>query len=212
MQQGRAAAGHAFGAAVRRDVDRAAARRSTACRKSPGRPTQEQVTAANSPTGRDLRSGGYRAGCAIAVHGGLLKLIFCADDRTYWVSTVSAKSRPKMVGLGHVVRDVAAHRVVPLLALKTPTYSYAYHDAAIDGLTRLARAMTSARRPLSGTPWQQRREIDLRYKEARSRQEGSWHETWTTSATAPGSVRHDRPQSSPDVVTSWRQSTASSAG
>lgn len=27
------------------------------------------------------------------------------------------------------------------MALKTPTYGYAYHDAAVDGLTRLSRHM-----------------------------------------------------------------------
>jgi NAD(P) transhydrogenase len=47
-----------------------------------------------------------------------------------------------VVGLGHVVLHVGGSVEVFLtLALNTPTYSYAYHDATVDGLTRLAELM-----------------------------------------------------------------------
>ena len=48
----------------------------------------------------------------------------------------------EVVGLGHVVLHVGASVEFFLtLALNTPTYSYAYHDAAIDGLTQLSEVM-----------------------------------------------------------------------
>ena len=46
------------------------------------------------------------------------------------------------VGLGHAV--IAMGGTIELLlglALNAPTYSAAYHDAAIDGLSRLAEAL-----------------------------------------------------------------------
>lgn len=48
----------------------------------------------------------------------------------------------ELVGLGHVVLHVGASVELFLtLALNTPTYSYAYHDATADGLTRLTEEM-----------------------------------------------------------------------
>ena len=48
----------------------------------------------------------------------------------------------EVVGLGHVVLHVGGSVEWFLtLALNTPTYSYAYHDATVDGLTRLAELM-----------------------------------------------------------------------
>ena len=50
-----------------------------------------------------------------------------------------------MVGLGHVVLQLGGSVELFLtLALNTPTYSYAYHDATVDGLTRLTELMSTA--------------------------------------------------------------------
>jgi hypothetical protein len=38
-------------------------------------------------------------------------------------------------------RRAAAWSPFLTLALNTPTYTYAYHDAAVDGLTQLSRMM-----------------------------------------------------------------------
>ncbi len=48
----------------------------------------------------------------------------------------------EVVNLGHVVVQAGGSVERSLtLALNTPTYSYAYHDATIDGLTRLTDVM-----------------------------------------------------------------------
>jgi NAD(P) transhydrogenase len=47
-----------------------------------------------------------------------------------------------MVGVGHMVLHVGgAAELFFTLALNTPTYSAAYHDAALDGRARLAELM-----------------------------------------------------------------------
>ena len=47
-----------------------------------------------------------------------------------------------MVGLCHMALHVGgAAELFFTLALNTPTYSAAYHDAALDGLARLAELM-----------------------------------------------------------------------
>jgi NAD(P) transhydrogenase len=79
---------------------------------------------------------------AIAGHSGRLKLIFRADDRKVLGVHCLGDIASEVVGLGHVVLHVGATvEVFLMLALNTPTYSSAYHDAAIDGLTRLAELM-----------------------------------------------------------------------
>jgi NAD(P) transhydrogenase len=52
----------------------------------------------------------------------------------------------EMVGLGHVVLQTGGRVELFLtLALNTPTYSYAYHHATVDGLIQLTELMgTSA--------------------------------------------------------------------
>ena len=48
----------------------------------------------------------------------------------------------EVVNLGHVVvQDRGRVESFLTLALNTPTYTYAYHDAAVDGLTQLSRMM-----------------------------------------------------------------------
>ena len=50
-----------------------------------------------------------------------------------------------MVGLGHVVLGLGGRVELFLtLALNTPTYSYAYHDAAVDGLIQLSTLLGMA--------------------------------------------------------------------
>ena len=78
----------------------------------------------------------------IAGHDGLLKLIFRADDRKLLGVHCLGDIASEVVGLGHVVLHVGGSVESFLtLALNTPTYSYAYHDATVDGLTRLSELM-----------------------------------------------------------------------
>lgn len=71
-----------------------------------------------------------------------MKLIFRTDDRRLLGVHRFGDIASEVVGLGHVVLHVGASVELFLtLALNTPTYSYAYHDATIDGLTRLTELM-----------------------------------------------------------------------
>jgi NAD(P) transhydrogenase len=146
MQQGRAAAAHACGLVFGVAVDQ------TASSAVYGLPeiasvgaTEEQVQATGIPyvVGRcDLAS---TPRGAIAGHGGLLKLIFRADDRKVLGVHCFGDIASEVVGLGHVVLQLGGRVELFLtLALNTPTYSYAYHDATVDGLTRLTKLMTIA--------------------------------------------------------------------
>jgi NAD(P) transhydrogenase len=87
---------------------------------------------------------------AIAGHGGLLKLIFRADTRKLLGVHCFGDIASEVVGLGHVVLQLGGRVELFLtLALNTPTYSYAYQDATVDGLTRLTKRMSIAE---SGAP------------------------------------------------------------
>jgi hypothetical protein len=75
-------------------------------------------------------AGGHRLG---------LKLIFRADDRKLLGVHCIGDVASETIGLGHAV--IAMGGTIELLltlGLNLPTYSAAYHDAAIDGLSRLA--------------------------------------------------------------------------
>jgi NAD(P) transhydrogenase len=143
MQQGRAAACHACGLVVGVAVYQLP---STAVYGLPEVAgvglTEEQAQAAGIPyvVGRcDLAT--IPRG-AIAGHGGQLKLLLRADDRKLVGVHCLGDVASEVVGLGHVVLHIGGSVEVFLtLALNTPTYSYAYHDAAIDGLSRLAELM-----------------------------------------------------------------------
>ena len=75
-----------------------------------------------------------------AIDGKLAGLV--ADDRKLLGVHCCGDIASEVVGLGHVVLHVGGSGEVFLtLALNTPTYSYAYHDATVDGLTRLAELM-----------------------------------------------------------------------
>ncbi len=78
----------------------------------------------------------------IAGRGGRLKLIFRADDRKLLGVHCIGDLASEVVGLGHVALHVGgAVELFLTLGLNTPTYSHAYHDAAVDGLTRLAELL-----------------------------------------------------------------------
>ncbi len=143
MQQGRAAAAHACGLVFGVEIDQ------TASSAVYGLPevasvgaTEEQIRATGIPyaVGRcDLAS---TPRGAIAGHGGLLKLIFRADDRKLLGVHCFGDIASEVVGLGHVVLQLGGRVELFLtLSLNTPTYSYAYHDATVDGLTGLTKLM-----------------------------------------------------------------------
>jgi NAD(P) transhydrogenase len=140
MQQGRAAACHACGLVFGVAVDQVASSAVYGLPEVAGvGQTEEQVQAAGMPyvVGRCDLAMTPRG--AIAGHGGRLKLIFRADDRKLLGVHCLGDIASEVVGLGHMVLHVGGTVEVFLaLGLNTPTYSYAYHDAAIDGLTRLA--------------------------------------------------------------------------
>ena len=143
MQQGRAATSHACGVVFGVAVDQSP---STAVYGLPEvagvGTTEEQVQAAGIPyvVGRCDLAATPRG--VIAGHGGLLKLIFRADDRKLLGVHCFGDIASEVVGLGHVVLHVGGPVELFLtLSLNTPTHSYAYHDATVDGLTRLAKQM-----------------------------------------------------------------------
>jgi len=143
MQQGRAAAAHACGLMFGVVVDR------TASIAVYGLPeiasvgaTEEEARAAGIAYAVGRCDLALTARGAIAGHGGLLKLIIRADDRTLLGVHCFGDAASEVVNLGHVVVQ-GGGRVESFLtlALNTPTYTYAYHDAAVDGLTQLSRMM-----------------------------------------------------------------------
>ena len=159
MQQARAAACHACGLVFGVAVDQAPSSAVYGLPEIAGvGQTEEQVRAAGIPyvVGRcDLA---LTPRGAIAGHGGLLKLIFRADDRKLLGIHCLGDIASEVVGPGHVVLHVGGTVEMFLtLALNTPTYTYAYHDAAVDGLTRLASA-------LGGTPWSARAALHARVR------------------------------------------------
>jgi NAD(P) transhydrogenase len=148
MQQGRAAACHACGLVFGVEVDQA---QSSAVYSLPELAgvgaTEEQVRATGIAyvVGRcDLAT---TARGAIAGHGGRLKLIVRADNRKLLGVHCIGDSASEVVALGHLALHVGSTvELLLTLALNTPTYSAAYHDAAIDGLARLAELMGYERR------------------------------------------------------------------
>jgi NAD(P) transhydrogenase len=143
MQQGRVAAAHACGLMFGVVTDR------TPSMAVYGLPevasvgsTEEKVRAAGIPyvVGRcDLA---VTARGAIAGHGGLLKLIVRADDRSLLGVHCFGDVAAEVVNLGHVVvQGRGSVESFLALAFNTPTYTYAYHDAAVDALMQLSRLM-----------------------------------------------------------------------
>jgi NAD(P) transhydrogenase len=140
MQQGRAAARHACGLPFGLAVDHAASSAVYGMPEIAGVGlTEEQARQAEIPylVGRcDLAE---TARGTIAGRGGRLKLIFSADDRKLLGVHCLGDIASETVGLGHAVIAMGGTiEVLLTLALNAPTYTAAYHDAAIDGLARLA--------------------------------------------------------------------------
>jgi NAD(P) transhydrogenase len=154
MQQGRAAAAHACGLMFGVVVDRTPSIAVYGLPEVAGvGATEEEVRANGTPhvVGRcDL---GLTARGAIAGHGGLLKLIIRADDRTLLGVHCFCDIASEVVNLGHVVvQSRGSVESFLTLALATPTYGYAYHDAAVDGLMQLSLAMGLADRGAPAAP------------------------------------------------------------
>jgi NAD(P) transhydrogenase len=143
MQQGRAAAAHACGLMFGVVVDR------TPSIAVYGLPevasvgaTEEEVHAAGIAYAVGRCNLALTARGAIAGHGGLLKLVIRANDRRLLGAHCFGDLAAEVVNLAHVV--VHSRGTVDsflTLALNTPTYGYAYHDAAVDGLRQLSRLM-----------------------------------------------------------------------
>jgi NAD(P) transhydrogenase len=141
MQQGRAAACHACGLVVGVAVDRLAAAAVYGMPEVAGVGLTEEQAAASGEAyvvGRCPLATTARG--AIAGRGGLLKVIFHAEDRRLLGVHCLGDVAAEVVGLGHLALHLgtSAERLLAL-GLNTPTYSYAYHDAVLDGLARLAR-------------------------------------------------------------------------
>jgi NAD(P) transhydrogenase len=143
MQQGRAAAAHACGLMFGVVVDRTA---SIAVYGLPevasAGATEEEVRVVGIAYAVGRCDLALTARGAVAGHGGLLKLIIRSDDRTLLGVHCFGDAASEVVNLGHVVVQ-GRGRVESflMLALNTPTYIYAFHDAAVDGLTQLSRRM-----------------------------------------------------------------------
>ncbi|MFY9861818.1 MAG: FAD-dependent oxidoreductase [Candidatus Cybelea sp.] len=76
---------------------------------------------------------------AIAGHGGLLKLIFQKEDRKLLGIHCIGEIASEIVGIGQMaIRCGATLNTLATMSFNTPTYSYAYKYAALDGLRRLA--------------------------------------------------------------------------
>jgi NAD(P) transhydrogenase len=105
--------------------------------------TEEQTRAAGIPYVVGYCDLATTARGAIAGHGGRLKLIFRADDRKLLGVHCIGDIASEVVGLGHAALHVGGPVELFLaLGLNTPTYTYAYQAAAVDGLTRLAELIS----------------------------------------------------------------------
>jgi NAD(P) transhydrogenase len=78
---------------------------------------------------------------AIAGRGGRLKLIFLKQDRKLVGVHCIGDIASEIVGIGQMaIRCGGTMNTIANMSLNTPTYSYAYKYAALDGLRRLAAA------------------------------------------------------------------------
>jgi NAD(P) transhydrogenase len=143
MQQGRVAAAHACGLVFGLVADQTPSSAVYGIPEVAGvGATEEQVRAAGIPyiVGRCDLATTPRG--AIAGDGGLLKLIFRADNRKLLGVHCFGDIASEVVALGHLVLHVGGSVEVFLaLSLNTPTYCGTYHAATVDGLTRLAEQM-----------------------------------------------------------------------
>src|SRR5690348_13526434 len=100
--------------------------------------TEEQARAADVPFATGRCDFATTARGVIAGRGGLLKLVFRADDRRLLGVHCIGYLAAEVLGTGHVALHGgwSVERFLAL-GLNTPTYGHAYHDAALDGLARL---------------------------------------------------------------------------
>jgi len=78
---------------------------------------------------------------AIAGRGGLLKLVFLKSDRKLVGVHCIGDIASELVGIGQmVIRFGGTLNTIANMSMNTPSYSYAYKDAAFDGLRRLVTA------------------------------------------------------------------------
>jgi NAD(P) transhydrogenase len=154
MQQGRAAAAHACGLMFGVVVDRTASIAVYGLTEvASAGATEEEVRATGIPYAVGRCDLALTARGAIAGHGGLLKLIIRAEDRTLLGVHCFGEVASEVVNLGHVVvQSGGSVESFLTMAFNTPTYSYAYHDAAVDGLTQLSRLMGLADGGAPGAP------------------------------------------------------------
>ena len=76
---------------------------------------------------------------AIAGRGGILKLIFQTEDRKLLGVHCIGEIASEIVGIGQMaIRCGGTLNTLATMSFNTPTYSYAYKYAALDGLQRLA--------------------------------------------------------------------------
>jgi NAD(P) transhydrogenase len=81
---------------------------------------------------------------AISGHDGLLKLIFRRDDRRLLGVHCLGEIASEIIGAGQMVLHYGGTiDIFSKITLPTPTYSYAYKNAAFDGLRRLMNAQDS---------------------------------------------------------------------
>lgn len=77
---------------------------------------------------------------AISGHDGLLKLLFRRDDRRLLGVHCLGEIASELVGAGQIALHFGSTiDIFTMITLPTPTYSYAYKNAAIDGLRRLGK-------------------------------------------------------------------------
>lgn len=80
---------------------------------------------------------------AIAGRGGLLKLIFLKEDRKLVGVHCIGDIASEIVGIGQMaIRCGGTMNTIMNMSLNTPTYSYAYKYAAIDGLRKVTNIRT----------------------------------------------------------------------
>lgn len=77
---------------------------------------------------------------AISGHDGLLKLIFRQDDRRLLGIHCLGETASELIGAGQMVLHYSGTiDIFSKITLPTPTYSYAYKNAAFDGLQHLVK-------------------------------------------------------------------------
>jgi NAD(P) transhydrogenase len=152
MEQGRAAVCHAFGIPFEGIVDPAPVSAIYSMPEVSGSGLTEEECQKRSldyEVGRaDL---GRTPRGAIAGRGGRLKLIFIKGDRKLVGVHCIGDIASEIVGIGQmVIRCGGTMNTIANMSMNTPTYSYAYKYAALDGLLRARNSKETAAKELTG--------------------------------------------------------------